>query len=460
MESRAEPLWHADLRPTIPSLAALPPHADVLVIGAGLTGAWLALALAEAGRPPLVLERAHLAAGASGRNGGLLLPGTAELYPALVRRHGRDAARALWSWAVAGAADVVAAIERYGIECDWRPEGALHVAVSEAEAERLRAGAELLAADGFPGAWLAADDVDAWLDVPRPADFHGALHLPDGGAFHSGRLVAGLAAAAASRGAAFVEGVAVRAVGGIGLGGSNGGVGVDVDRQAGADGRDAIAGGGPITVDTDRGAITAEVVIVATNAWLPELLPGFRDVVVPVRGQVLSTSPLPGRVIRGGWSLDDGYEYLQQLSDGRIVLGGLRPLAPDREVGQAYLASNLNDAIHAGLDRWLAGHFPSLGSTVERRWAGPMCWTADRLPLVGPVRIDDRRDGDGGGIDPAAARLWVAGAYSGHGVPAAPAAARLVAARLTGRADPSPAAVAALVDPKRAHANVAEVDRP
>ncbi|MFN8421994.1 MAG: FAD-dependent oxidoreductase [Anaerolineae bacterium] len=226
MESRAASLWHADLPAAGPAVADLPARTDVLVIGAGLTGAWLALALAEAGRPPLVLERAYVAAGASGRNGGLLLPGTAELYPALVRRHGRDAARALWSWAVAGAAEVVAAIDRYDIACDWRPEGALHVAVSEAEAAHLRLGADLLAADGFPGAWLAAAQVDAWLDVPRPVDVRGALHLPDGGAFHSGRLVAGLAAAAASRGAAFVEGIAVRAVGGAGLDSSSEGGGV------------------------------------------------------------------------------------------------------------------------------------------------------------------------------------------------------------------------------------------
>ncbi len=436
-------LWHAALPPPPPPPAALPPHADVVVLGGGLSGVWLALALAEAGRPPLVLERAHLAAGASGRNGGLLLPGTSELYPALVARHGRAAARALWAWAVAGAADVVATIARYGIDCDWRGEGALHAAMGDAEALHLREAAALLGADGFPGAWLAPDDVAAWLDVPRPAAVRGALHLPDGGAFHSGRLVAGLAAAAASQGATFAQGIDVRGI----------------DRHH--DGR-------PVVVHTDRGPTTAEVVIVATNAWLPELLPHLGAAVVPVRGQVLSLSPLPSRAIRGGWSLNDGYEYLQQLSNGRLVFGGMRWAAPDREVGAPHIVPTVNDAIHAGLDRWLAEHFPSLAAaaTVEHRWAGPMCWTADRLPLVGAVRgqvghrrnraVGAGRDDDVAAdraVDPSSQRLWVAGAYSGHGVPVAPAAARLIAAGLTGGeagGDPEAGGVAAKVDPNRA----------
>jgi len=402
-------LWHAQLPPR--AIALEPPTAaDLLVVGGGLSGAWLALALAEAGRPPVVLERVHMAAGASGRNGGLLLPGTAELYPALVARHGRSAARALWEWAVAGAADMVRTIDRYGIDCDWRPEGALHAADSAAEAASLAAAAAMLAEDGFPGAWLAPEALDAWLDVDRPVDVHGALHLPDGGAFHSGRFVAGLAAAATARGAAFVEGIDVRAV-------------------------TAPEEGSPLVVHTDRGPIGAEAVVVATNAWLAELLPAFARSVVPVRGQVLATAPLPARVIRGAWSLNDGYEYLQQLTDGRLVLGGLRWTAPDREVGQQ--APDVAPAIQAGLDAWLARRFPSLAVAVEHRWAGPMCWTADRLPLVGPVPAGYRGHGDAhvGALSeaaPTSPRLWVAAAYSGHGVPVAPAAARLVAAALTG----------------------------
>ncbi len=440
-------IWHTDQPPRAAS--ELPSAADVVVVGGGLSGVWLALALAEAGRPPLVLERSHLAAGASGRNGGLLLPGTAELYPALIARHGRVAARDLWRWAVAGAADFVATIDRYSIDCDWRPEGALHAADSAAEASALATAADLLAEDGFPGTWLPPEALLKWLDVPLPPQVHGALVLPDGGAFHSGRLLVGLAAAAASRGATFIEGIDVRAI-------------------------SRPATDSPLSVQTERGPISAEIVIVATNAWLPELLPSFAQTVVPVRGQVLATEPLPERIFRGAWSLNDGYEYLQQLTDGRIVFGGLRWTVPDREVGR--LTPDVTPTIQTGLDAWLTERFPSLNVSVERRWAGPMCWTSDRLPLVGPVP-----GGAEGGTDhdhehglsasataartaartahgtelpsPSSARLWVAAAYNGHGVPITPAAARLVASALTGGSRTS--TVARYLDPARALAPVA-----
>lgn len=444
-DGAASSLWHAGL-PDARSNANVPSKADVVVVGGGLSGLWIALALAEADRPPLVLERRHIAAGASGRNGGLLLPGTSELYADLAARHGRQAARLLWRWALDGAADLVAAIEGCGIDCDWRPEGALHAAWSEPEAEQLIECARLLAEDGFPGAWLDRRQLEPWLDVPLPEPVHGALHLPDGGAFHSGRLVAGLADAASRRGATLVEGVDVRGV--------------------------AVSSGGrDLRVETDRGPVRARAVVVATNAWLSELLPDLAAACVPVRGQVLSTAPLPRRVVRGAWSLNAGYEYLQQLSDGRIVLGGMRWAAPDREVG--HLEPEIRSEIQDRLELWLRDSLPALDPTVERRWAGPMCWTADRLPLVGAVppraqassrspagdrpapapapaastraraNAKARAEGAGAGHE----GVWVAAAYSGHGVPIAPAAARLIAAALTGA--PSGAEVAKLVDPSR-----------
>src|ERR1700694_2810502 len=74
----------------------LPERADVLVIGGGITGVSLLHHLAKRGIDAVLVERHHLAAGASGRNAGFLLAGVAACYAEAVRTFGRSAARDIW----------------------------------------------------------------------------------------------------------------------------------------------------------------------------------------------------------------------------------------------------------------------------------------------------------------------------------------------------------------------------
>ncbi len=395
-----EPHWQRSRHdyPTIPP----PAEAAVAILGGGIVGCSLALRLAEAGMRPLLIERGRVADGASGRNGGLLLPGTAELFGALERRWGSERARRLWALSCQGAERLVErieALEADGLDCAWRGEGALHVAEDEAEAGELREDAERLVAAGFEGEWLDRGQLSDFSDLPLPADFLGALHLPGGGCLHSGMLVTALAAAAEKAGARIVEGVDVQ----------------------------AIEAGTPSRLRTSAGPLLAHRLLVAGNAWAGPLLPRWSGAITPVRGQVLATVPLPPRRIRGAWSMHQGYEYLQQLPDGRVVLGGLRWMAPDREVGRVDALPELT--IQAGLADWLRRRWPDLlaGAAdpehfVERRWAGIMAWTPDRLPLIGPA--------------PGWPGLWMACGFSGHGLPFAQLAAEILAAELTGAEPP------------------------
>lgn len=367
------------------------------MVGGGLVGCTLALTLAEAGARPLLLERARLADGASGRNGGLLLPGTSELYGPLRRRWGAERAAALWRASTEGGrrlAARMAELEAAGWDCGWRPEGGLHAATSEAEAEELRRDAAALAEAGVDAPWLPREALARYSDLPLPPDVRGALLVPGGGGLHSGRLVTAHAAAAAEAGARIVEGVEVAEI--------------------------AHADGG-LRLSTSAGPLRAGHAIVATNAWAGRLLPDLAARVTPVRGQVLATAPLPPRRIRGAWSLNQGYEYLQQRPDGRIVLGGMRWTAPDGEVGRD--RAEPEPAIQARLDAWLAESWPGLlaaasrGRTgaappVERRWGGIMAWTPDRMPLIGAL--------------PGRHGIFLACGFSGHGLPFAPLAAELL----------------------------------
>lgn len=118
-----------------PALAAPPlrgtTDTDVAIVGGGFTGLVTALHLAEAGLAPLVLEARHVGFGASGRNGGQVIPGLKYDPEALLQKFGPDRGRALIDL-VGGAADgVFDLIERHRIRCAPRRAGWIQAAHSE-----------------------------------------------------------------------------------------------------------------------------------------------------------------------------------------------------------------------------------------------------------------------------------------------------------------------------------------
>ncbi len=73
----------------------------------------------------------------------------------------------------------------------------------------------------------------------------------------------------------------------------------------------------------DGTELHADRVVVATNAWTKELLPQLA--VVPARGQVLLTQPIPGLRLRGTFHYDEGFYYFRDHGGG-VLLGGGRNL--------------------------------------------------------------------------------------------------------------------------------------
>ena len=228
---------------------------------------------------------------------------------------------------------------------------------------------DALARDGFEMQWLSADALQARVAVALPPAFRGARFNPRGAVVHSGRLVRGLAAAAARRGAAVRTGVTAKAI-----------------RQG--------------VVETDKGDLIADHIVLATNAWTGGLAPRLAQVIEPVRGQMRATAPLPRRVFPGAWSANDGGEYWQQTTDGAWVLGGMRRVAADAD--RPYTENHLRPEIQAALDGFVSENFPELASApVAYRWAGIMGFTPDSSPLIGPLSPG----------------LWIAAGCTGHGMP-------------------------------------------
>jgi gamma-glutamylputrescine oxidase len=342
----------------------LPERAEVLVIGGGITGVSLLHWLR--GRTDAVLvERDRLAAGASGRNAGFLLAGVAACYAAAVRSFGRERARSIWGFTVETHELLARALE--GREVGYRRLGSEILPAGPEEARDLAASADLLREDGFEASW----------DGER-------LLNPRDGELDPVQAVSALAAQAPE--GAIREGVQVDAVEP-----SAGGVRVH------AGGRECLAG----------------ALVLATNAYTNLLLPEIG--IAPIRAQMLATGAEPRRLVALPTYSDRGFRYWRQLADGRLLAGGFRNHAPDEEVGhQAVPTAKIQALLEREVRRLGAG------APVTHRWAGIMGFTADELPLVGPV--------------PGQPGVYVCGGYSGHGMGFAFQCARQLADELTGRA--------------------------
>ena len=321
------PFWKP---PPEPYPGRLPERCDVLVVGGGITGVSLMHHLRRRGMEAVLVERDHLAAGASGRNAGFLLAGVAENYAAAVRRYGRARAREIWALTVENHDTMTAAVS--GFDVGHFRDGTLILASGPDEAEQLEESAQLLAEDGFQAHWDGK-----------------ALFNPRDGEVTPTALVGALAVQAPQ--GSIRDHVEV-----TGLEPSAGDVLVHAHAHSGR----------------------AGIVILATNGYTSQLVPSVR--ISPVRAQMLATEPLEGMVVERPTYSHFGYRYWRQVVTGELLVGGWRDVAPEVEVGYV---EEPTETIQAQLE----AHLVRLGvfAPVEARWAGIMGFTELGLPMVGPV---------------------------------------------------------------------------
>lgn len=375
-----ESLWQSEVSLRFPPCpTASTQHADVAIVGAGLGGSWLAYWLKDSGLRVILVDAGQPASGASGRNAGFLLGGTAELYSAVVDRMGRNAAQSLLALSQSNREIVQQLAEAAPGGFLYQPSGSYYLSGPH-EAEAVYRTVSLLQADGEPAQLVESRHLPTSL---RRLDMTPAAYFPKDGALHPVQLVSLLLSQACEAGVAVYGNTPITRI---------------------------VDGEGHVDLITRHGLIQARQVVLTANAWLPQIAPALKDHVVPVRGQVLATAPLPPLLDAPAYA-DEGYLYWRQRPDGVLIVGGYRNLAPDDETGYAL---SLHPVIQGALER-LARRIAGESVTVTHRWAGTMAFTPDRLPLVGALRP----------------RILVAGGYSGHGVALTGAVGRLVARHLT-----------------------------
>ncbi|MEM8855829.1 MAG: FAD-binding oxidoreductase [Pseudomonadota bacterium] len=363
---------------------------EVAIIGAGYTGLSAALHLAERGVSVRVLEAQTPGWGASGRNGGQVIPGLKE-EPAAVKAHYGEPFGERVVALSAGAPDLVfELIERHAIPCAPVRKGWIQPRHNAASAPIQEERVAQWQARGAPVELLDRRGV---ADRLGSEAYQGGLIDHRGGAVQPLAYVRGLAAAAEAAGAIVHHLSPVT---------------------------DLTSAAPPWRLSTPKGTVTALTVILATNAYggatYHRTLDRLRRSVVPTSSVQIATQPLSQNVRRsilpGGQVASDTRRlllYYRLDPDGRLVVGGRG----------AYTEAGVRRQ-QARLETIAASVFPQLGPCdFPYRWGGMVALTADHMPHLHRL----------------APGLLTGLGYNGRGIAMATAMGRVLADAASGTGD-------------------------
>jgi len=356
--------------------------ADLVVVGGGCTGLSAALHAAEAGLSVVLLEGGRVGWGASGRNGGQMIPGLRKGAAELVKAYGAERARALFDLALEARGLVLELIARHVIDCDLKTTGHLLAAVKSSDLRGMDEEAKCLATVmAYPHTEvLSAAQTRDQVDAP----YHGGLLDRMGGHMHPLNYTLGLAEAARA-------------------------AGVIIHEQSLATALENGPGG--VRVATAQGAVRARHAVLAGDALLSGLEPRVNNRIMPVANYIVATEPLGAlahRLIAHDAAVSDTrfvVNYYRLSADGRLLFGG----------GERYTRDPPGD-IAAFVRPRMERVFPQLrGRPIDHAWGGLVSITATRLPHVG-------RQGE----------VLFAHGYSGMGVILSTLAGKLLAEAVAG----------------------------
>ncbi len=377
---------------------------EVIIIGGGIAGASAAYHLAEIGRTVTLLERGEIASEASGVNaGGIGAAGWGNVPN-------------LEAYLTMGSFQIFKHLQiELGYDMEFRASGTLQAIQMAEQFGFARDQVMSLKSRGYRAELLTMNEARA-LEPELDPDLAGAIYLPLRGQADPQKSTRAFAEAAASLGAQILTGREVTEVGRTSRGAYR------------------VVSGGEVH--------TAKNLLLAAGAWCAQVgeMLRLRIPIVPVRGQMWATEPLPPRVFHTlsamesprHWSSEPGNDsetppelthvrgrrvtrhlYGRQNKDGEIVFGGDR-----QSVGYDKTVDADGTEVNFG---HVAEILPMLRRhSISRVWAGLMPFSLDGRPIIGSIPqmenlfIVSGLASSGFGRGPMAGKLIADYIHSGH----------------------------------------------
>ena len=361
---------------------------DICVVGGGYAGLSAAIELAARGYSVALLEAKCIGWGASGRNGGQVLPGYAG-QAAIERQLTREEARRAWDISIDALHLLHKRIEQCAIDCDYTP-GCMTLATTPRKARDLDAWIEHLAcAYGYAMQWIGAGEMRDWIASDQ---FHAGAFDPQAGHLHPLKYCLGLADAARAAGVQLFENSAV----------------TDVRR-----------GARPV-LKTAAGEVECRFAVLAGNVYLDQfggaIAPELMRRIIAVGTYIIATEPMAREradaLIRRRAAVSDTnfvLDYFRVTADDRLLFGG----------ADAFSGATPSNLVEHVRQRMLAV-FPQLADlAVPFTWGGFVDVTINHAPDFGRLGHN----------------IYYLQGFSGHGLALAGMAGRMAAEAVAGQAE-------------------------
>lgn len=380
-------IWQGRRSPKVPVHALKRDiESDVLIIGAGITGAMIADSLSAAGLKIAVADKRGPAKGSTIASTAMVLYEIDTPLTTLSRKIGKaDAARA-WRRSRLAVDAIAARLGELGVP-DVARRNSLYLAGNVLDPKGLLREQEARRAVGLASRFFDRRTLHDKFGIRAEAAIAGFGDL----AVDPRKATLGLLEAACEQGATIYAPVEI----------------VDIDAK-----RSSV-----IATAANGRRIRVRHLVFATGYEFPDSVPRKGHKIVST--WAIATVPQPRRLWRGQdmiWEASEPYLYLRTTSDGRVICGG-----EDEDVSDAQTRDALLPAKTETLRRKLGRLMPGLDTTAAFRWTGSFGQTETGLPTIGKV--------------PALRNCWVALGYGGNGITYSRIAADIITGALTGKPD-------------------------